>query len=387
MPEQAGLLQSGLNRLAELLGPGWEIAPLNVARPIGGNDVNARGSSADLVWTVRDAESQGQYGEILVEARSKLTPAAAADLLTAQVELVRSLRGQVSVLVIAPWLSPRTRTVLDGRGFGYLDLTGNVRLRMRRPTILIDQAGAARDPAPSRQGDRGLRGSQAGRLARVLVDCVPPYRGQDLATAAGVSPGYVSRLLSVLEDEALISRQGRTIVDVDWSGVLRARAAEYDLLRANAYASMVARKGLASVLDTLAEKTTRKRVLVTGPVAAQAVAPLAVGGQLMIYVNAADTEALAKRLGLLRGADRAGAVGDVLLLNPPNDAVFERDAPLEGFPGLRRVGLSQLALDCLSGPGRMPAEGEAILDVMAADVGAWRYNSLSRARASRGNEK
>ncbi len=33
------------------------------------------------------------------------------------------------MLVVASWLSPRTREVPDGRGFGYLDLTGNVSIQ------------------------------------------------------------------------------------------------------------------------------------------------------------------------------------------------------------------------------------------------------------------
>ncbi|RMI37446.1 hypothetical protein EBN88_19080 [Streptomyces triticirhizae] len=50
--------------------------------------------------------------------------------------------------------------------------------------------------------------------------------------------------------------------------------------------------------------------------------------------------------------------------------------------GLRYVGPSQLVLDCLAGPGRMPAEGETVLGFMARDESAWRESDLSRSEES-----
>lgn len=42
------------------------------------------------------------------------------------------------------------------------------------------------------------------------------------------------------------------------------------------------------------------------------------------------------------------------------------------------VGLSQLVLDCLSGPGRLPAEGEALLEWMTNHEDEWRGPSPLR---------
>jgi hypothetical protein len=53
--------------------------------------------------------------------------------------------------------------------------------------------------------------------------------------------------------------------------------------------------------------------------------------------------------------------------------VFERPRLIDGVP---HVALSQLAIDCLSGPGRMPAEGEAVLDYMVQTENSWRVNRL-----------
>jgi hypothetical protein len=40
------------------------------------------------------------------------------------------------------------------------------------------------------------------------------------------------------------------------------------------------------------------------------------------------------------------------------------------------VAPTQVALDCLSGNGRMPAEGEAVLSWLEANEAAWRVPSL-----------
>ncbi|MHB8300921.1 MAG: hypothetical protein ACYDDW_20730 [Dermatophilaceae bacterium] len=64
---------------------------------------------------------------------------------------------------------------------------------------------------------------------------------------------------------------------------------------------------------------------------------------------------------------------DVVLLRPYDLVVVER---LELIDGLHVVAPSQLALDCLSGNGRMPAEGEALLSWMADHEAQWRRSTI-----------
>jgi hypothetical protein len=47
-------------------------------------------------------------------------------------------------------------------------------------------------------------GAGAGRVVRFLVDVAPPYTASAVAEFAGVSVPYVSRLLSMLDREALV---------------------------------------------------------------------------------------------------------------------------------------------------------------------------------------
>lgn len=93
----------------------------------------------------------------------------------------------------------------------------------------------------------------------------------------------------------------------------------------------------------------------------------------MLYVqqHPLNVDRVANELGLIPVTEGA----DVLLLRAKDRSVFER--PME-ISGIGQVGLSQLAMDCLAGPGRMPAEGEAVLKFMSAHEPSWRKHDLSQ---------
>lgn len=371
--DECAVLDEGIARLREHLGSGWEITPYNIASS---ELPPAEDSSADAVYSVRALSGSAPYAQVVVEARTSLTPAAAKDVLLPQIKLLRRLYGQATVLVISPWLSPRTREVLTERGVSYLDLTGNVDLRL--PTgVLIRTDGAQHspDPTPHRRR-RGLSGAAAGKLVRLLIDFSPPYRQKDLAAVADISAGYASRVMQTLDDEALITRGGTEIVEVNWVELLRARAENYDVLRANHAASLVARKGPEAVYRALISQGTSSTTAVTGSYAAREVAPTAVGGTLMFYVLPGPhmVESAASELSLLPAA---GGGGNTIVLRPNNRGPLERRRQ---FGAAEHVGLSQLALDCLSGPDRMPAEGEAVIAHMTRTEGEWRRGPGELAR-------
>jgi hypothetical protein len=381
---EAELLHEGMGRLRELIGPHLETGLHYVGVPEPANLTGPRDEQkAELLVTVEDPQGGALSVPILVEAKHSITPAQLASQLRPQVELMRRLMGDAAVLIISPWLSPRTRQMLDELGYGYLDLTGNVSFRLNRPAIHLRLDGAQRDPEPAGlRGPSRLRGGKAGRIVRLLIDVSPPYQGIDLARATALSLPYVSRLLDAMREQALVTRRGRVITDVDWAGLLRVRAEARNLLKATTAAAFVAPAGQSSVLAKLRDLTvpaagpTGTSIAVTGSTAAAAVAPITVGGQLMLYVhNASQTresrlEDARRELGLLRGEDG----GDVLLLSPDDPVIFTGTRVVDGIP---HVALSQLVLDSLAGPGRMPAEGEELLTFMQRDVDRWRLTSIA----------
>jgi hypothetical protein len=58
-----------------------------------------------------------------------------------------------------------------------------------------------------------------------------------------------------------------------------------------------------------------------------------------------------------------------MLVRPRSPVAFERTWERDGT---RYAALSQVAVDLLTSPGRGPAEGEALIEWMAANEDAWR---------------
>lgn len=358
------VLQGGTERLAELLGPGWELVPRT--------DVAERGG-VDALVDVRPSDG-GVWAQLAIEVKSKLTPRQVEDHLLPRWALIKQVNSGTNLLVLAPWLGRRTRELLREHGIGYLDLTGNVDLRVPRPAIVIHTEGAARDPHGGGRlasaGGPTLAGPRAGRLVRALVDHAPPYRATHLAEATGLSLPWVSKLLAQLEDQLLIRRDGKIVTHVDWPNLLRARAESYDLLRHNRYVRLLAPNGPRQVLQDL-QSGAGLDVVVTGHYAAREVAPVALGGQLMLYTHAGSEAVhdMTDRLGLLR----VDADADVLVMQAHDQVVFEDRREING---VAHVALSQLVVDCLAGSGRLPAEGEAVLRYMTEHQQEWRKTGL-----------
>lgn len=65
---------------------------------------------------------------------------------------------------------------------------------------------------------------------------------------------------------------------------------------------------------------------------------------------------------------------DIAFLRAFGPVVWERTTVENG---VGYVAPSQVAVDCLTGTGRMPAEGEALLSWMTANEDAWRAGSLA----------
>jgi len=250
----------------------------------------------------------------------------------------------------------------------YLDLSGNARLQLDNPALFLKSVGAQRNPAPAARGQTRVRGAKAGRLGRLLADVRPPYGVRDIAAAAGLNPGYVSRLLDALDREALIDRDPRGPVrSVDVSALLRRWAQSYDVFKTNNATAFLAPAGLPAILERIAGVEDRGRVAITGSFAAVRRAPVAAPAFLTVYCD--DATALAEELRLLP----ADAGANVALLRPYDPVVWTRT---DRDGGLTYAAVSQIAVDCLTGNGRMPAEGEALLEWMSEAEGRWRADRL-----------
>ncbi len=318
----------------------------------------------DERFFVKDRGGTGR--PILVDARLRTTP---AELDKAYNDpLARRIRRDAGspILVVSQYLSPRSREVLEAASINYLDLTGNARIAIDYPGLSVRTEGAQREPTPRRRPERGISGPAAGRIIRALADFTPPYSVTQLAELAYVSAGYCSRTLQALEREALIHRDNRgTVEEVDWPAMLRRRGNAVALFDKGRTKTYIARNGVDRTLEVLSNVDDQEYA-VTGSFAAARIKAVTAPVGLAVYSPTPD--AIMAALNLLPAEQGA----DIQLVRPADDGVFAGSSVKDG---IRWVAPSQVVLDCLGGTGRMPQEGEAVLEWMIENEGAWRITS------------
>lgn len=321
-------------------------------------------------WAVSVTERRGDAGVLTVtddEGRDTKVYVIATDRWEPRDLDSWRIPAEGNTLVAARWLSPRSREILRELNVNYLDRTGNVELRLRRPALYIRTAGAPRDPSPRPTKQPNLRGPRVWALIRTMVEVAPPYTAGDLSEALNLDDGYVSRVLQVLSNERLISRKPRgPVTDMEWEPLLRQLARTYSFFQANETSMWVASSGPYQLLRDVTGANVRQWA-VTGSFATSSIVSVAAPEVAIIYAD--DPERLAKVGRLLPTTSGA----NVILAKPYNPIVFERGSSDAGFPC---VSVAQCALDSLTGNARMPAEGEALIDWMRRNEPRWLVPSL-----------
>ena len=322
--------------------------------------------AADLVIKSPNAGSQNL---VFVEVKKDVSPRDVEALIGGPWRRWRRQMGNRPILLVAPYIGPRVRELLTEEDISYLDLTGNTRINLDYPGVFIETEGARQDPRATKPRS-GIRGAKAGAVVRALVDAAPPYTGAEIAKAAQVNEGYLSRILDTLVDEGLIDRErAGPVTRVDWPAMLQRRARALDLFRPVGTYRYIARQGTSVVLDRLRSRPPagRRPPTITGSFAASKIAPVAAPSLLVVY--AMDPRELAEELELLP----ADAGADTVLVRPENDVAFARATPDNGMAW---AAPSQVAIDCLAGTGRMPSEGEALIGWMRENESEWRSPSI-----------
>ena len=338
--------------LAERIPSGWLLTARRMEARVGRYRV-------DLLAEI--VSPAGESAVLAVEITRTLEP---RDVLQA-VEQITVITADASPrtlpVVAAAYLSPRTRALLRDRGVGYVDTTGNVRIEVSAPGLFIATDGAGHDPWPRDHKLRSLRGRGAARAMRAIIDTSPPCGVRELAQATGASAPTLSRVLDLLEREAIVSRARGGVSTVDWQGAIRRWAEDYDQTDSNTPTTVLEPRGLATLEKKLGATTIPYAA--TGALAAQRFNPIAPMRLAAIYVT--DAVRAVDRLGLRE--TEAGA--NVVLLEPFDPVVFDRTVERDE---LRCVAPSQLAVDLLTGPGREPSQGEQLLQWMEKNEDVWR---------------
>jgi hypothetical protein len=358
---ESDLVSQAERLLRETLGPGWLVRRLDESsREPGWGQLDAI-----LTVTAPDRRTAQQ----VVEVRRSVFPRDVSGWLRS----LTPVPPDSSYLLVSRFLSPRSRSLLEDAGVNYIDMTGNMLVRIERPSVIVLRQGAAKDPAPAREPARSLRGAKAARVVRALCDNREPVTSRSVAARANVTPGYVSKLIGLMERDALVEREGRgptqPITRVLWADLIRRWSADYRLLESNSARLFLAPQGVPAFLKDLASwssQTPGGRYAVTGSFAAAERALIAPPSLLACYVDAPI--AVAESAGLAQ----AMSTGNVYLCEAFDPVVFERTWT-QGETVY--AALPQVAADCLTGPDRMPAEGDALLEWMTANEKSWRLDA------------
>lgn len=320
-------------------------------------EVGSGSRNTDGTVTLRGAG--GRRAKLTVLVRKRVSPRDVPHLVSQVTDASR-------LLIIAPFLSARTRELLIGANASYADATGNLRVVVSDPAIFLEGRGGDRDPDREPRALRSLKGAAAGRVVRALCDFMPPYGVRALAEISSTPLGTVSRVVSLLEEEALLTRDAKkAITAVDWQALITRWVRDYRVTESNAVRSYLEPRGLLA----LGSKIRRlDRYAITGSLAGPGIAPARLA---MIYVDGAEHAAEALEVVL------AEAGANLWLLEPYDDVVFERTQSLpftlaaETFT-VTAAAPSQVAADLMTSPGRGPQEAEALVQKMAGTENAWR---------------
>jgi hypothetical protein len=349
------LVEKAVARIAATVPRGWRVSPRSAP-------VDVRDKEIDGI--ARLTAPDGQSVWLLFEVKNSIEPRDVENV-ARQLGAYTKLTGTRKwvPVVVAPFLTRRTRDYLQNLGLSYLDLTGNVRLNADRPALFIATTGADKNPSPNLLPTRSLRGAKAGRIVRALCDRRQPWGIRELAKATETDPGYVSRIVDLLQREDFIKRgTGRAAIrEVDWEGLIRRWAQDYSPFEFGRAKSYLAPRGIQSVVEKLREADFIYAI--TASYAAARLAPVTVPRLLTCYVD--NLPSIPNALDL-RDAEQGI---NVLLLTPFDRVVFDRTWERDG---IRFAAASQVAVDSLSSSGRGPSEGDALLKWMKDNENAWR---------------
>lgn len=339
--------RAAANTVRDRLPPGWSA------------ELEPGSGDEDSLLILRGAD--GRRAKLRVVSRKQVSPKDVP-------RLVSQAEDTSRLLLVAPFLSARARELLASANASYVDATGNLRLVASDPAVFLEGHGADRDPDWKPRALRTLKGAAAGRVVRALCDFVPPYGVRTLAETSSTPLGTVSRVVSFLEEEALLTRnEKKVITSVDWAALISRWVRDYSVTKSNVVRSYLEPRGLLALGPKVAKLG---RYAVTGSLAGPGIAPARLA---MLYVD--DVERAAEALELV--PTEAGA--NVWLIEPYDTVVFERTQSLPFAPAPEKVTLtaaapSQVVADLMTSPGRAPQEAEALIEKMKGTEDAWRQS-------------
>lgn len=360
------LIDTTAREISSRLPPRWLL--LNREGGAAGRSPQKTNRMADAIWELRDPD--GISSDIIVQVKTdpvepRLVGRVASQLKAPPCPRFEQDGATPTSMLVSTYLSPLTRERLTEAGISYADSTGNIRFAVNRPAVYIETQGADKNPFREERPLQSLKGRRAGRVVRGLLDYRPPFGTRELAGETESSVAMISRVASLLEPDGIFEKEGPRgrFVAVDWEALARRWAIDYDFASSNILTTWLEPRGTRTLFARLRDR--RFRYAVTGSFAAYRLAPVAEPRLAALYVD--DPNDAAQTLGL-RPAETGG---NVLLVVPFDPVAFER---ADNVGGITYSRVTQVLLDLMKGPGRGPAEAEALLEWMRENEDVWKLS-------------
>lgn len=232
-------------------------------------------------------------------------------------------------MLVAPYLSPASRSICLEHHVAYVDFLGNSHLAF--DDVYIDRAVPER-PKPEVRALRSVFAPKAAAILRVLLrDPTQTWRVAELADAANASLGHVSNVSKALLEREWIEKRRDGIVLTEPAALMRTWREEYRApvgIRTSAYTIHHGEQLTRRLTGVLNAEPSHPRAVYSLNSAAQWFAPFVRSGTHSFYADAHGAQLLKETLKLT--AVERGANVTVLV---PKDQTLLADA-VQPSPGI-----------------------------------------------------
>lgn len=256
-------------------------------------------------------------------------------------------------VIVAPYVSNQAARICEEEGVGYIDLSGNCYLRFGN--VLIEKSGRP-NKFVVRKEQRSLFSDKATRVLRVLLTNPQKKWGvRELAKAANVSAGYVSRIRRNLTDREWMSLGQTDIKLNNPKQVLDEWVRAKHLRKSETFEYFTLKKPI-EIETELAQYCVQKKIdyALSGFSGAIRYAPMVPAKSVMVYVSG-DIPKLASDLGLK--SVETGA--NVTLAIPYDESIFY---DVEVIDNIKIASPIQVYLDLIDIKGRGEEAALAVFD-------------------------
>jgi hypothetical protein len=343
LPERA-LVEYAAEALQELVPSGWRVEA----------EAAERDADRRVDGVIRLTDAAGERIRLLIEAKGRATPGALSSW-------AATVADRAPWLLVAPELSDRSKDVLRQAGINWIDTAGSVSLRLPRVFVEIDspegrrkQEGLAavgrslvmpyfvNESDTSRFVSDPFAGEALRIVRRLLADPTREWRVTEMADAARVTKGWVSRVFATLERDAYLlgpPRGPRRLVDPQ------------GLLDAWAESPAPSQPEIRAVTTESLERLRRRiaelppeAYAVTADAAADLVAPFARVSLIELYINP-ELLRVDEALKTLRARETSRGANVVLLPVADSDVIEGGESLAAPNGSMQIVSRPQLYVD------------------------------------------